>query len=165
MLLSPESNNSCEFTVSSRDHSHLEQPWSAKIVTQPLSEQRKLDYFKSGKTTRGNIEFTGTQPGRQNIVVHQQRSGCGDSSSLETLKAHNACRIDDRNATFSSAAPFQIDSPTKLENVMEMDELVPPEDSMLLKISGNTATYIDDMDDIESVLSLQPEKLELKNLK
>ena len=48
---------------------------------------------------------------------------------------------------------------------MEIDELVPPEDSMLLKISGNTATYIDDMDDIESVLSLQPEKLELKNLK
>ena len=37
---------------------------------------------------------------------------------------------------------------------MEMDELVPPEDSMLLKVSGNTATYIDDMDDIESVLSL-----------
>ena len=47
---------------------------------------------------------------------------------------------------------------------MEMDELHQPEDSMLLKISGNTAAYIGDLDDIESVLSLQPEKLELKNL-
>ena len=47
---------------------------------------------------------------------------------------------------------------------MEMDELKFPEDSMLLKESGNTAKYLDDMDDIESVLSLQPEKLELKNL-
>ena len=47
---------------------------------------------------------------------------------------------------------------------MEMDELHLPEDSMLLKASGNTANYMDDLDDIESVLSLQPEKLELKNL-
>ena len=47
---------------------------------------------------------------------------------------------------------------------MEIEELQRPEDSMLLKESGVSATYMNDLDDIESVLSLQPEKLDLKNI-
>ena len=132
-------------------------PWSAKNHTsqQIFSDQKKLEQMKTGKVTSG----------RQNIVVQARHmESAHNSSSLETLQAQVANRIDDRNHTFSDAAPFQIDSPNKLENVMEMDELKFPEDSMLLKESGNTAKYLDDMDDIESVLSLQPEKLELKNL-
>ena len=35
---------------------------------------------------------------------------------------------------------------------------------MLLKESGVSGTYMNDLDDIESVLSLQPEKLDLKNI-
>ena len=88
------------------------------------------------------------------MVKTRHADSANNSSSLETLQAHVATRIDDRNNTFSESGPFQIDSPTKLENVMEMDELKFPEDSMLLKESGNTAKYLDDMDDIESVLSL-----------
>ena len=114
-----------------------------------------MEQLKTGKVTTG----------RQNIVVQAKHvDSAHNSSSLETLQARVGDKIDDRNNTFSDAAPFQIDSPDKLENVMEMDELKFPEDSMLLKESGNTAKYLDDMDDIESVLSLQPEKLELKNL-
>ena len=96
------------------------------------------------------------------MTAHQKERN--EVSTLETIKARNNPLIDDRNNTISSAAPFQLDSPTKLENVMEIEELQRPEDSMLLKESGVSGTYMNDLDDIESVLSLQPEKLDLKNI-
>ena len=75
-----------------------------------------------------------------------------------------------------SAAPFQIDSPSKpYYNRSFHGETIPerPEDdSMLLKASGfslNTTNMMGNNplldDDLESILSLQPEKLDLKNLK
>ena len=63
--MSPESQNSCEFKLSSREASHTEMPWSAKFG-HPVTEQRNI--YKTGKPSRK--EFTYTQPGRQNITVH-----------------------------------------------------------------------------------------------
>ena len=63
--MSPESQNSCEFKLSSRENSHAEMPWSAKFG-HPVTEQRNV--YKTGKPARK--EFPYTHPGRQNITVH-----------------------------------------------------------------------------------------------
>ena len=113
--LSPESQNSCEFKLSSRQNSHAEMPWSAKFG-HPVTEHRTI--YKTGKPTPK--QFTHTQP-HKIMTVHQKERN--EISTLETIKARNNPLIDDRNNTISSAAPFQLDSPTKLENVMEIEEL------------------------------------------
>ena len=92
--------------------------------------------------------------------------------SVDTFKAQmNNMKIAEDEA---SANIFQIDSPIKLHNAMLHEDMIlerPEDDSMLLKASGlslNTTNLVNNPlmadDDMESVLSLQPEKLDIKNL-
>ena len=90
--------------------------------------------------------------------------------SVDTLQAHV------KNMKIAEAHDdeiFQIDSPVKLHNALHEDMILerPEDDSMLLKASGfslNTTNLVNNPlmadDDMESVLSLQPEKLDIKNL-
>ena len=73
-------------------------PLSAKNNAVPIfSDWKNQEQAKTGKVISG----------RQNIVVHRKHvDSAADSSSLETLKAHATGKIDDRNNTFSDAAPF-----------------------------------------------------------
>jgi hypothetical protein len=68
-------------------------------------------------------------------------------------------------------APFQIENPpSKLFRDLDQEIILekPEDESMLLKASGfslNTTNLGNKLeDDLESVLSLQPEKLNLRNL-
>ena len=102
-----------------------------------------------------------------------------DQSSVDTYQAKMQHKIGDATATEQSpqrteiSAPFQIDSPQKLKGVIYEQLTIserPEDESMLLKGSGlslNTTNLVGNPlmdDDLESVLSLYPERLDLTNL-
>ena len=96
-----------------------------------------------------------------------------DQASVDThiVQMHNRKIDEGASENNFDSGPFRIDSP--LKDVHEQMILEKPEDeSMLLKASGfslNTTNLVnnpllEEDDDLESILSLQPEKLDLKNL-
>lgn len=107
------------------------------------------------------------------------------SVDTRLAKVYNMKIEDERQRglgeTLGERALFQIDSsPQKKHHIMNHhaaalhEDMIlerPEDDSMLLKASGfslNTTNLVNNPliadDDLESVLSLQPEKLDLKNL-
>ena len=128
--------------------------------------------------TRVNLKTFSTQKNQGLTRQTTSNAAIEQNSEQTSIVKSKEMKIDEPYSDLKmlkqqafDTAPFQIENPTsKLFKDLDREVILekPEDESMLLKASGfslNTTNLVNKLeDDLESVLSLQPEKLNLRNL-